>query len=280
MEGKELYSNEDEELDPKKKKGKEEEENTSDFGLPEIEDTDDSSQELADPFTETWEENKEEETFSYTDTFEQQEGTIEEESTPIEDFSSTVESEEEAENPFMVEDTDSDQGSDFTSTYYEEEEDKKKSPVGWIIAAVVVVIAIIIGIFWWINRGPEEPAVVSTPPVQEQVQEPEPEPEPVQETIQEPVPEPEPIRDAGLFEINEPTGRYYVIVASSLDKDLVSDYGKKLAEQGMTCNILAPIGNRMFHRLSIADFASLNDAAIQSEQLKGEFGEEVWVIRY
>ena len=139
-----------------------------------------------------------------------------------------------------------------------------------------IVVLIVIGIFWWINREPvQEP--VKQPVVEQQpvVKEPEPEPEPV-----EPEPEPEPVRQAGVFEINEPTGRYHVIIASSIDKDLVTDYGKKLAKQGMTCNILAPLGNKKFHRLSVADYVSLNDAAMKSEQLKSEFGDEVWVIRY
>ena len=71
-----------------------------------------------------------------------------------------------------------------------------------------------------------------------------------------------------------------MIVASSVDKDLVRDYANKLAAQGMTCNILAPRANKIFHRLSVADFVSLNDAAIKSEELKHSMGEDVWVIRY
>jgi cell division septation protein DedD len=146
--------------------------------------------------------------------------------------------------------------------------------VGWIILGVIVVIAIVIGVFWWINREPEPKPVPQQVVQQPVAKEPEPEPEP------EPIVNPEPVRKAGLFEINEPTGRYHVIVASSIDRDLVMDYGKKLAKNGMTCNVLAPRGNKKFHRLSVADFVSLNDAALKSEQLKSEFGQEVWVIRY
>ncbi|MCK5470493.1 MAG: SPOR domain-containing protein, partial [Cyclobacteriaceae bacterium] len=82
------------------------------------------------------------------------------------------------------------------------------------------------------------------------------------------------------YELNEPTGRYHVIVASSIDVDLIRDYGNKLAKQGMTCNIIAPRGSKNFHRLSVADYVSLNDATVKSEQLKNDLGEDVWVIRY
>ena len=63
MEGKELYSNEDEELNPKSKK---EEGEGDDFGLPEIEDKDDTSSDLEEPYTEPWNEKSEEEDYLYS----------------------------------------------------------------------------------------------------------------------------------------------------------------------------------------------------------------------
>jgi len=260
MEGKELY-NDDEELNPKS--NKKEEEDSDDFGLPEIEgESEKTDDDLGDPFAEeTWEEKKpEEENYSYNEDY-----------TSDENADSTYAYSEENEDTNTADSDD-----EYRSSYYEEEYGRKKSPVGWIIAGIVILILIIVAVFWWINREPE-PAPVKQPVVEQQpvVTEPEPEPEPV-----EPEPDPEPVKQAGVFEINQPDGRYHVIIASSIDKDLVMDYGKKLAQQGMTCNILAPLGNRKFHRLSVADYISLNDAAMKSDQLKSEFGDEVWVIRY
>lgn len=256
MEGKELY-NDDEELNPKS--NKDENEDSDNFGLPDVEGEDEKSEDLGDPFSESWEEKKEEEEpYAYSDDLAAEDNA-----------DSTYAYSDEPEVPDEPETND-----EYRSSYYEEEYGQKKSPVGWIILGVIVVIAIVIGVFWWINREPEPKPVPQQVVQQPVVKEPEPEPEP------EPVVNPEPVKKAGLFEINEPTGRYHVIVASSIDRDLVMDYGKKLAKQGMTCNVLAPRGNKKFHRLSVADFASLNDAALKSEQLKSEFGEEVWVIRY
>ena len=262
MEGKELYSNEDEELNPKKKSNEEEEE-LSNFGLPEIDGNEEGkSEEIEDPFPNTWEEdtNTEEETYAYSDSTE-------------EDYSATEETEESTFGNYETTiDEDNESGS-YTSSYYEEESGQRKSPVVWIIVGLVILALIIFGVFYFINREPD-PEPMSTQPVIEQPVE---DPEPV---IEEPEPEPEPVREAGVYELNEPTGRYHVIVASSIDVDLVRDYGFRLARQGMSCYILAPRGNRKFHRLSVADYVSLNDAAVRSEQLKSEFGDEVWVIRY
>lgn len=256
MEGKELY-NEDEELDPKSKK----EEDADDFGLPEIEDTEDKTEDLGDPYPESWEEKKEEEeSFEYTDP-----------SDDTEESDADFSYDEETGEADSLED-------EYRSSYYEEEYGQKKFPIGWIIFGVFILIAIIIAVFWWFNRDEPEPVQISQPVIEQpQVQETTPDPEPI---IEEPTPEPEPVRAAGVFEINAPTGRYHVIVASSIDKDLVRDYGNKLAKQGMMCNILAPRGNKKFHRLSVADYVSLNDAAVKSEQLKNTLGEDVWVIRY
>lgn len=260
MEGKELYHNDDEELDPKAKK-EQEEDNADEFGLPEIDEPEQKPDDLGDPYPESWEENKEEEALVSDELSDDE-----------------TESADEVEPDYTYDEGESAEEEDeYKSSYYEEEYGQKKFPIGWIIFAIFVLIAIIIAVFWWLNR--DEPAPPPKPVVQEQVVK-EPEPVVQEPVIQEPQPEPEPVRQAGVFEINEPTGRYHVIVASSIDKDLVHDYGNKLAKQGMMCNILAPRGNKKFHRLSVADFASLNDAAIRSEELKHTLGEDVWVIRY
>jgi len=255
MEGKELY-NEDEEKNPKNKP---EEEDADDFGLPEIEKPEEKTEDLGQPYEENWEEKKEE-PFAYADS--------------TEDFSSST---DEFESDYSTAEEDlGSTGDEYRSSYYEEEYGQKKFPIGWIIFAVFVLIAIIIGVFWYLNRDKSEPVqTIQQPVIQQPVQEPEPEPVKV-----EPQRRQEPARQPGVFEINEPTGRYHVIVASSIDKDLVRDYGNKLAKQGMTCNILAPRGNKKFHRLSVADYVSLNDAALKAEQLKSTLGDDVWVIRY
>jgi hypothetical protein len=70
------------------------------------------------------------------------------------------------------------------------------------------------------------------------------------------------------------------VVASFVDDDLAMDYGKKLSKKGVGSTILAPRGDAKFYRFAVADFASLNDAALEAERMKSEYGEGVWVMRY
>jgi hypothetical protein len=256
MEGKELYSNEDEELNSKSKK---EDEDGDDFGLPEIEDSDDKSSDLGDPYPDSWEENKKDDDYSDSS----------------DDYTSSSDFSEDDNAPEYSDQEEEDSSDDEEkSNYYEEKYGQKKNPVGWIIFGLFVLIAIVIGIIWWLNKDPEPVEVKKLPVIQQPIQTVEPEIEEV-----EPEPEKE-IKQPGVYEINEPIGRYHVIVASSIDKDLVHDYGMKLARQGMTCNILAPRGNKKFHRLSVADYDSRDDASIESDRLKSTLGADVWVIRY
>jgi hypothetical protein len=80
--------------------------------------------------------------------------------------------------------------------------------------------------------------------------------------------------------ISERTNRYYVVISSSIDGDLANDYALKLAKNGVDSKILAPRGNVKFYRLSIADYEDLPQASVRADQLRAEYGEGVWVIRY
>ncbi len=86
---------------------------------------------------------------------------------------------------------------------------------------------------------------------------------------------------AGTIEtLSERTGRYYVVVASALDDDLLMDYAKKLSKQGITCKIIPPFGKYKVSRISIADGDTFVAAAAKAEQLKGNYGDAVWVLKY
>ncbi|MDZ7604123.1 MAG: SPOR domain-containing protein [Cyclobacteriaceae bacterium] len=255
MEGKEL-NNEDEEND-KKKSGNEDD--SDNFGLPEIDGTSEKNKELDDPFANTWDEKKDEDQPIFSTS-------SDEYSEKEESYTSDYTYEEKHEEPVEPHEEYK------SSSYYEETYGQKKSPVGWIIALVLFLIAIAAGAIWYFTMGKEEPPVRTEQVTQQPIVEPEPEPEPVKPK--------EPEKVAGVYELEKPNGRYHVIVASSIDKDLIRDYAFKLAKKNMACYILAPRGNKKFHRLSVADYETVNQAALKSEQLKGEFGSDVWVIRY
>ena len=80
--------------------------------------------------------------------------------------------------------------------------------------------------------------------------------------------------------LNERTGRYYVVVASAIDGDLLMDYARKLTEKGVSAKVIAPFGNVRFHRLTVAEGETFAAAQQQADALKGEYSDAVWVIKY
>jgi cytoskeletal protein RodZ len=85
----------------------------------------------------------------------------------------------------------------------------------------------------------------------------------------------------GTIEVLEnPTKRYYVVIASAVDADLTMDYAKKLSVKGVSSKIIPPFGKWNFNRLTIADFDNFQAAQTQADAAKAEYGDAVWVIRY
>lgn len=86
----------------------------------------------------------------------------------------------------------------------------------------------------------------------------------------------------GTFEtLTSRTGRYYVVVASAVDGDLITDYAKKLSTKGTSSKIIPPFGKWKFYRLTIGgDFDSFASAQASADSSKPEFGEGAWVIKY
>lgn len=84
----------------------------------------------------------------------------------------------------------------------------------------------------------------------------------------------------GAFEIlSSATGRYYVVITSAVDGDLITDHAKKLAKEGVSTKIIPPFGKFKFYRLTIAEgdtYASAQDIA---NAKKGEYAE-AWVLKY
>jgi hypothetical protein len=77
------------------------------------------------------------------------------------------------------------------------------------------------------------------------------------------------------------SGLYYVVVASSIDGDLIMDYAKKLSSNGVTAKIIPPFGQSKFHRLTVAEGDTYASAQATADGMKGgDLGNELWVIKY
>jgi hypothetical protein len=80
--------------------------------------------------------------------------------------------------------------------------------------------------------------------------------------------------------LSSPTKRYYVVVSSDIDDDLLMDYAKKLSAKGVSTKIIPPFGNKKFYRLAIADHDTFAAAQSNADASKAEYGGGVWVIKY
>lgn len=80
--------------------------------------------------------------------------------------------------------------------------------------------------------------------------------------------------------LTDRTRRYYVVISSAVDGDLVMDYAKKLSEKGVSTKIIPPFGKYKFSRLAIGDYDTFASAQSSADAAKGEYGNEVWVLKF
>ncbi|MGL1885926.1 MAG: SPOR domain-containing protein [Reichenbachiella sp.] len=80
--------------------------------------------------------------------------------------------------------------------------------------------------------------------------------------------------------IKSVTGQSYIIIGSFIDEDLAMDYAEKLSEEGNGVKLIYPYGKSKRYRVSIADFSTYGDAASQLTGYQGEFGDQVWALKY
>ena len=86
--------------------------------------------------------------------------------------------------------------------------------------------------------------------------------------------------EATFSTISESTGRYYIVIESFIDSDMAADYGKELVTKGYSTSLLSPKGKRKFHRLTMGNYGSFVEAQEEANRLKGEFGKDLWVLKY
>lgn len=85
----------------------------------------------------------------------------------------------------------------------------------------------------------------------------------------------------GTIEVlNARTRRYYVIICSDVDDDLLMDYAKKLTATGLNLKVIPPYGGKQFHRLAIADHDTFALAQANADASKATYGTGVWVLKY
>ena len=83
-----------------------------------------------------------------------------------------------------------------------------------------------------------------------------------------------------IDKLTDKTGKYYVVVASAVDADLLMDYAKKLSAKGVSTKIIPPFGKSKFNRLAVGDHDTFVNAQSAADASKADYGDAVWVIKY
>lgn len=80
--------------------------------------------------------------------------------------------------------------------------------------------------------------------------------------------------------LSEKTGNLFIIIGSFVDEDIANDYAVELATAGKSPSIIPPFGNAVTYRVAIKGYASLSDAKSEIDDLRPEFGQDIWILRY
>ncbi len=89
-------------------------------------------------------------------------------------------------------------------------------------------------------------------------------------------------KEGTIEKLSGRTGQYWIVVASAIDDDLLMDFAQKLSKDGKQVRIIPPFGKQgKFHRLAIESRDNYADAQATADGMKGgEFGDQLWVVRY
>ncbi len=80
--------------------------------------------------------------------------------------------------------------------------------------------------------------------------------------------------------VSSATGRFYVLVSSSLDDDLAMDYANKLANEGNYVKVIEHTKDKhSYFGVSLADYDTREEAENATASYSG-YGEGVWVLKY
>ena len=80
--------------------------------------------------------------------------------------------------------------------------------------------------------------------------------------------------------ITSRTGRFYVIVSSSIDQDLAMDYAQKLAREGNVVKIIEhDARDHLYYRVAVEDYGTREEAEAAAPSM-GNYGDGVWVLSY
>jgi hypothetical protein len=80
--------------------------------------------------------------------------------------------------------------------------------------------------------------------------------------------------------LSAPTGRWYVVAASSVDGDLIMDEAQRKSVKGISSKIIPPYGKWKYFRLTISDFDTFALADTNAKETAAQYDGKLWVLKY
>ncbi len=184
-------------------------------------------------------------------------------------------------------DTASNRSTSYDSGYVQEESGSKAPVILGIVIALVVVVAGYLIYNFVIKPRNEEAAKKELALKAEQAKKAK---EAAELKEKQRLAEEERLRQEALAKATPPVGtietltgrtkRYYVVVTSDIDDDLLMDFARKLSAKGISTKIIPPYGDKKFYRLAIADHETFALAQKNADDVKADYGGTVWVLKY
>ncbi len=202
--------------------------------------------------------------------------------------SEPVKSEPVAEKTYQTTETKRETETRSTYSSYMEEENKSKAPV---IVGVVVALAVVIagGLFYFFVYKPQQvekervarEAAELKARQEQELRDKQAAEEAARKRIADSLALVNAKPKEGTIEtLTDRTKRYYVVVTSAIDGDLVMDYAKRLSAKGISTKIIPPFGKYKFSRLAIGDYDTFANAQASADAAKSDYGGAVWVLKF
>lgn len=80
--------------------------------------------------------------------------------------------------------------------------------------------------------------------------------------------------------INGKSGRCFIIVGGFANKKNAIRLREKLVQDGLEAKVIAPTDKSPLYRVSLSDYAAKDEALKKAEELKGSYGDNLWVMVY
>ncbi|HCW07455.1 MAG TPA: hypothetical protein DGG95_08850 [Cytophagales bacterium] len=198
---------------------------------------------------------------------------------PIEEESAQTDEEQPSETHSST------SSSSSTSTYYEEEEEEESSSSGLVIAIVVGLVILVGGFLaykfvWLPKKAQQELAAKQKEEEKKAAEEQQAKLAEEERLRKEAEAKPATPAEGTIETLNERTGKFYIVVSSSVDGDLAMDKAKKLSATGTSTKIIPPFGKWKYYRLCIGSFDSFESAQSSADASKATYGDALWVMKY